>query len=90
MSQKSKKKQQSTAAAAATATAKMDVVNNPPPPATTQPEGGRSGDYYSDSYAHFGIHEEMLKDQVRTKTYQAAILRNAHLFKDKVVGCCSL
>merc|ERR1712086_388867 len=35
-----------------------------------------SADYYADSYAHFGIHEEMLKDK--------------HPFKDKVVldvGC---
>ena len=32
----------------------------------------------------------MLKDSVRTKTYRAAIIRNKHLFKDKVVldvGC---
>lgn len=29
-----------------------------------------SADYYFDSYAHFGIHEEMLKDSVRTRTYQ--------------------
>ncbi|KAK9812764.1 hypothetical protein WJX72_003334 [[Myrmecia] bisecta] len=58
-------------------------------PATTQDEH-TAADYYFDSYAHFGIHEEMLKDQVRTKTYQNAILRNAFLFKDKVVldiGC---
>lgn len=49
-----------------------------------------SKDYYFDSYAHFGIHEEMLKDEVRTKTYQDAILLNPHLFKGKVVldvGC---
>ena len=29
-----------------------------------------SKDYYFDSYSHHGIHEEMLKDQVRTRTYQ--------------------
>ncbi|GAA94110.1 uncharacterized protein L969DRAFT_16328 [Mixia osmundae IAM 14324] len=49
-----------------------------------------SQDYYSDSYAHFGIHEEMLKDTVRTETYRNSILQNKHLFKDKVVldvGC---
>jgi len=49
-----------------------------------------SKDYYFDSYAHFGIHEEMLKDEVRTKTYQRSIMQNKHLFKDKVVldvGC---
>ena len=37
-----------------------------------------------------GIHEEMLKDTVRTRTYQNAILRNSFLFKGKVVldvGC---
>ena len=31
-----------------------------------------SKDYYFDSYAHFGIHEEMLKDEVRTLTYRSA------------------
>ena len=47
-------------------------------------------DYYFDSYAHFGIHEEMLQDEVRTLTYRKAMLHNKHLFKDKVVldvGC---
>ncbi|KAJ3121773.1 Protein arginine N-methyltransferase 1 [Nowakowskiella sp. JEL0407] len=49
-----------------------------------------SKDYYFDSYAHFGIHEEMLKDEVRTSSYRRSIYDNAHLFKDKVVldvGC---
>uniref|UniRef100_A0A8R1HK24 type I protein arginine methyltransferase n=1 Tax=Caenorhabditis japonica TaxID=281687 RepID=A0A8R1HK24_CAEJA len=44
-----------------------------------------SKDYYFDSYAHFGIHEEMLKDEVRTTTYRNSIYHNRHLFKDKVV-----
>ncbi|XP_061422458.1 protein arginine N-methyltransferase 1 [Lethenteron reissneri] len=44
-----------------------------------------SKDYYFDSYAHFGIHEEMLKDEVRTRTYRNAMYHNRHLFKDKVV-----
>lgn len=44
-----------------------------------------SADYYFDSYSHFGIHEEMLKDVVRTKTYQNVIYKNTFLFKDKVV-----
>ncbi|KAK4343384.1 hypothetical protein RND71_036478 [Anisodus tanguticus] len=44
-----------------------------------------SSDYYFDSYSHFGIHEEMLKDVVRTKTYQNVIYKNSFLFKDKVV-----
>lgn len=37
-----------------------------------------------------GIHEEMLKDQVRTLTYRNAMYHNKHLFKGKVVldvGC---
>ena len=34
-----------------------------------------SSDYYFDSYGHHAIHEEMLKDEVRTKTYQMAILQ---------------
>lgn len=49
-----------------------------------------SRDYYFDSYSHYGIHEEMLKDEVRTRTYQNAILNNKHIFKDKIVldvGC---
>uniref|UniRef100_A0A2K5J296 type I protein arginine methyltransferase n=1 Tax=Colobus angolensis palliatus TaxID=336983 RepID=A0A2K5J296_COLAP len=43
-----------------------------------------SKDYYFDSYAHFGIHEEMLKDEVRTLTYRNSMFHNQHL-KDKVV-----
>jgi len=49
-----------------------------------------SSDYYWNSYAHFSIHEEMLKDQVRTLSYRKAVLDNKHLFKDKIVldvGC---
>ncbi|OAY53889.1 probable protein arginine N-methyltransferase 1.2 isoform X2 [Manihot esculenta] len=44
-----------------------------------------SADYYFDSYSHFGIHEEMLKDVVRTKTYQNVIYQNKFLFKNKIV-----
>lgn len=44
-----------------------------------------SADYYFDSYSHFGIHEEMLKDVVRTKTYQNVIYKNKFLFENKVV-----
>lgn len=49
-----------------------------------------SRDYYFDSYSHFGIHEEMLKDEVRTLAYKNAIMRNPHLFEGKTVldvGC---
>ena len=51
-----------------------------------------SKDYYFDSYSHHGIHEEMLKDEVRTRTYQMAVLNNKHLFEGKTVldvGCGS-
>ncbi|CAL5442881.1 unnamed protein product [Camellia sinensis] len=41
-----------------------------------------SADYYFDSYSHFG---EMLKDAVRTRTYQNVIYKNPFLFKDKIV-----
>jgi len=61
----------------------MSGVNN-------KQEEATSKDYYFDSYAHFGIHEEMLKDKVRTLSYRNAIYQNQHLFKDKVVldvGC---
>ncbi|CAF0724480.1 unnamed protein product [Didymodactylos carnosus] len=60
------------------------------PPITEYPEDRSSKDYYFDSYAHFGIHEEMLKDEVRTLTYRNSMIYNRHLFKDKVVldlGC---
>ncbi|KAG8247193.1 Protein arginine N-methyltransferase 8 [Homalodisca vitripennis] len=49
-----------------------------------------SRDYYFDSYAHFGIHEEMLKDEVRTLTYRNSMFHNKHLFRGKTVldiGC---
>lgn len=49
-----------------------------------------SSDYYFNSYAHFGIHEEMLKDEVRTKAYMRAICDNGHMFEGKTVmdvGC---
>ena len=45
---------------------------------------------YFQGYTHLGIHEEMLKDTVRTTSYMRAIRDNPHLFKDKVVldvGC---
>ncbi|CDK29163.1 unnamed protein product [Kuraishia capsulata CBS 1993] len=49
-----------------------------------------SEQHYFSSYDHFGIHEEMLKDTVRTLSYRNAIMKNKDLFKDKVVldvGC---
>jgi len=55
-----------------------------------EPEDLTSSDYYWNSYAHFGIHEEMLKDEVRTLSYRNAIFGISHLLKGKVVldvGC---
>ncbi|XP_072915919.1 protein arginine N-methyltransferase 1-like isoform X3 [Hemitrygon akajei] len=49
------------------------------------PDEMTSRDYYFDSYAHFGIHEEMLKDEIRTLTYRNSIYHNKHVFKDKTV-----
>uniref|UniRef100_A0A4W3JAD1 Protein arginine N-methyltransferase 3 n=1 Tax=Callorhinchus milii TaxID=7868 RepID=A0A4W3JAD1_CALMI len=45
---------------------------------------------YFSSYGHYGIHEEMLKDKVRTESYRDFMFLNPHIFKDKVVldvGC---
>jgi hypothetical protein len=42
-------------------------------------------DYYFGSYSHFYIHEEMLKDKVRTNAYRQAIEGNPSDFKDKIV-----
>ena len=42
-------------------------------------------DYYFDSYSHYSIHEDMLRDAVRTKAYMKAILDNPKLFKNKIV-----
>ena len=55
---------------------KSDSSPNKPPP---------KKDYYFNSYSTYYIHEEMLKDKVRTGAYQSAILDNSHLFQDKIV-----
>lgn len=47
-------------------------------------------DYYFNSYSSFYIHEEMIKDTIRTGSYQRAIMNNPEVFKDKIVldiGC---
>lgn len=74
-------------------TPEVITSSSTPAPSSTKQAGEEtltSADYYFDSYSHFGIHEEMLKDEVRTKSYQNAIEQNKHLFKGKVVldvGC---
>ena len=47
-------------------------------------------DYYFGSYSSFYIHEDMLKDTVRTRAYQRAIENNPEDFKDKVVSADKL
>ena len=50
----------------------------------------KSNDYYFGSYSHYGIHEDMLRDHVRTDSYREACEGNPELFKNKVVldiGC---
>ncbi|XP_074591777.1 putative protein arginine N-methyltransferase 6 isoform X2 [Curcuma longa] len=45
---------------------------------------------YFQSYSHIGIHEQMIKDRVRTDAYRDAIMRHQNLISDKVVmdvGC---
>ncbi|KAJ7393950.1 Protein arginine N-methyltransferase 3 [Desmophyllum pertusum] len=57
---------------------------------TTCNDDDDDDDPYFSSYAHFGIHEEMLKDTTRTESYRDFILKNPAIFKDKVVldiGC---
>ncbi|XP_019859558.1 PREDICTED: protein arginine N-methyltransferase 3-like, partial [Amphimedon queenslandica] len=47
-------------------------------------------DSYFSNYGHHGIHEEMLKDEVRMDSYELFITKNTEIFKDKVVldiGC---
>lgn len=72
----------------------MDVEENPGAEGDEEGQGveeevigsdNTSADYYFDSYSHFGIHEEMLKDVVRTRSYQNVITQNSFLFKDKIV-----
>ncbi|XP_068596576.1 protein arginine N-methyltransferase 3 [Brachionichthys hirsutus] len=45
---------------------------------------------YFSSYGHYSIHEEMLKDKVRTESYRDFMYLNPDVFRDKVVldvGC---
>ncbi|XP_034019799.1 protein arginine N-methyltransferase 3 [Thalassophryne amazonica] len=45
---------------------------------------------YFSSYGHYSIHEEMLKDKVRTESYRDFMYRNPEVFREKVVldvGC---
>lgn len=49
-----------------------------------------SDEGYFNSYAHFGIHYDMLSDKVRTQSYKDAIFNNKTSIQDKIVldlGC---
>ena len=66
-----------------------DELHEQVPPAANIIEG-TSASYYFDSYSHYGIHEEMLKDKVRTESFRRAILGNADIFRGRIVldvGC---
>ena len=70
----------------------LKILQSPPEDADQDGDGKKEpvSDYYFDSYAQISIHEEMIKDSVRTNAYKDAILKNKHLFKNKVVldvGC---
>lgn len=41
---------------------------------------------YISSYSHYGIHEEMLRDIVRTEAYRDSMYKNKDAFKDKVIS----
>ncbi|PNX95530.1 putative protein arginine N-methyltransferase 6-like protein, partial [Trifolium pratense] len=75
-----------------------DTEQQPPPPPQDQqqqqqPNRSPCTDYdmaYFHSYAHLGIHQEMIKDRVRTETYREAIMRHQDSIAGKVVvdvGC---
>ncbi|CAI4254910.1 CPA_1a_G0002320.mRNA.1.CDS.1 [Saccharomyces cerevisiae] len=58
--------------------------------ATEKTKLAESEQHYFNSYDHYGIHEEMLQDTVRTLSYRNAIIQNKDFFKDKIVldvGC---
>ncbi|GJM84873.1 hypothetical protein PR202_ga00585 [Eleusine coracana subsp. coracana] len=74
------------------------LASGPPPgqaPSAAQPYPAAPPctDYdvaYFKAYSHIGVHEEMLKDHVRTSTYRNAIMHHRDLISGKVVldvGC---
>ncbi|EDQ88829.1 uncharacterized protein MONBRDRAFT_32648 [Monosiga brevicollis MX1] len=57
-----------------------------------QGDGSNDSEGYFAGYARVDIHEEMLRDVVRTESYRDYILNNPSIFQDKVVldvGCGS-
>ncbi|KAH3762669.1 protein arginine N-methyltransferase [Pelomyxa schiedti] len=78
--------------ATTTASASSGTPQKPTSTASTASGGAldlTSSDYYWNSYSHYSIHEEMLKDHVRTDSYRRAIMAPG-VVKGKVVvdvGC---
>uniref|UniRef100_A0A0D9XKX1 Protein arginine N-methyltransferase domain-containing protein n=1 Tax=Leersia perrieri TaxID=77586 RepID=A0A0D9XKX1_9ORYZ len=68
-------------------------MGSPPPGQAPPPPPPPCTDYdmaYFKAYSHIGVHEEMLKDHVRTSTYRNAIMHHQDLISGKVVldvGC---
>ena len=59
-------------------------------PVYTNPEEPEIEQGYFGCYSHFSIHEEMLRDRVRSLTYLDAFLANKSIFQGKTVmdvGC---
>ena len=66
------------------------VLDSEAPPTSDPASSDLDSDGYFHSYSHHSIHEEMLKDEVRTESYRIFVEKNAKLFRDKVVldvGC---
>ncbi|CAH8355518.1 unnamed protein product [Eruca vesicaria subsp. sativa] len=65
-------------------------LETPPPPPKSPPPCTDFDVAYFHSYAHVGIHEEMIKDRARTETYREAIMQHQSFIQGKVVvdvGC---
>ncbi|XP_037087094.1 protein arginine N-methyltransferase 1-like [Pollicipes pollicipes] len=55
----------------------LRLDEEPEPAPVSNATAAGDSDSYFESYAHFGIHHEMLSDRVRTEAYRDAIGRNA-------------
>ncbi|GMP92272.1 hypothetical protein CsSME_00042567 [Camellia sinensis var. sinensis] len=72
------------------ATTRVSASDRDMPPPSPPPPPTDFDMAYFHSYAHVGIHEEMIKDRVRTETYRAAVMQHQNYIAGKVVvdvGC---